>query len=134
MTSELTAEEREVLLRALLRTLPVRRVGENLFLLSTDIAALSDQQLVTLRALADIRLPAKLRYRYGSGTLTPKGQRLSVVRALLEALQMGKPFDYRGGSIHGVKYLLGPATLENLQYVHELGGQLVSTRAVIVRA
>lgn len=124
-----TKEEQDVLLRALFAALPVHRVGQDLYLVSRDVAAVSDESLAVLRALADASLSKPLRYRYGRGSLTEKGLRMSVVRALLEGLGLGEPSDYRGpAKVHLRKYHLAPASLPNLERVLALGGRVVAAK------
>jgi hypothetical protein len=54
---------------------------------------------------------------------------VSLVKAVLEALQLGEASDYRGPKAkHQVKYRLGEANLRNLARVQALGGQVQSQR------
>jgi len=125
----LTVEDRDVLLRGLFAALPVHRIGDDLYLVSADIARLSDASVAKLRTLADVSLPKDLRYRYGRGSLTPRGLRLSVVRGLLEVLAIGEPSDYRGPhKAHFRKYHLATASLANLERVQALGGRVVAVK------
>ena len=126
-TRVLSQDERTILLRALFAALPVRRIHNHLYLISSDMAAVTDEALHRLRVLADVSLSRELRYRYGRSTLQPKGLRLSVIRAVLEGLELGEPSEYRGPSkVHLRKYLLAPANLKTVEWVQQLGGRVVS--------
>lgn len=121
-----TLSDRDILLKALFAALPLRRIGENLYVTSQDIGQISDESLASLRLFADVALSKNARYRYGRGSLKPKGVRMSVVRSLFEHLEIGESSEYRGAAkLHLRKYLIAPATLSSVENVMSLGGKIV---------
>lgn len=111
--------ERSAVLRALVAELPVHLIGCNFFLVSNEIQQLDEDAVARLRLRASLALPGQDLRR-----------RVPLVKALLKLVGAGQTSEYRDAETkrHTRKLLLGPATLETLDELEELGACVVSAR------
>lgn len=113
--------ERLAVLRALVTELPVHLIGRNFYVVSNEIQELDGA------AVARLRLRASLAQRGGHKALR---RPVPLVKSLLQLLGAGQTSEYRDAKTkkHTRKLLMGPATLETLETLEELGASVVSAR------
>lgn len=115
-------------LRALVTELPVHLIGRNFYVVSNEVQALDDAAVARLRMRAALALQ-------GQGNRKDLRRRVPLVKTLLQFIGAGQVSEYRDAETkkHTRKLLVGPATLEMLEVMEQLGASVVSARLRIAR-